>query len=343
MAIGSGTVLGFNSRLAFGNETTWGTIATATHFMEFRSCSLRKNIVNEKIESLGTGRAIGRRVQKEVTVEGTIAHDLHPVDAIFLLKHAMMGSVTSLLAGTSDSWNHTFSVGDLSDITQQGITFEVQPDANTTTAWIFHGCRVNSYKISAEIGQPVHCEVNVIGKDATLGTFATTTVAYSSVRPFLFQDGTFSYGDTLGNLTTENIIAFEMTIENNLQNDEKARSIGDTALTNLPPGRRNVMLSITQRFDTTTAWERFIQNTQGAVRLFLDTGQTIGSIDSPSTSYSMHIDFPQVFYNSAQPEIPDSGILVQEIEIDTIADTITGSGVELIVSLTDQLSSHETV
>jgi len=340
MAIGDGGRLGFNSRIGFGQETTWGTLVTATSFMEFRSETLKLEKVNEKIESLGTGRAIARRVQKEVNLEGTFLYDLHPVDGIALIKHALMGSVTSALAGTTDAYNHTFTTGDISGIAQKGLTFEVQPDQNTTTCFIHYGLRVNSFKISASIGEPVKTEISFIGKDSTTGTFATTTVAYSPVRPFLFQDGTFAYGATIGVATSESIIAFEMMVENNLINDETARSIGNTSLTILPPGRRMVTLNITQRFDTTSAWDRFTQNTQGAIRLTFDTGQTIGSTDSPGTTYSMIIDFPTVFYNSAIPEITEAGILTHDVEITALADTITGSGTDILMTVVNSTSSY---
>lgn len=343
MAVGSGAVLGFDALLGYGQETTWGTLVTATSFMEFRSESLKKNIEEEKLESLGTGRAFARRIQKNISVEGTLSYDLHPVDGISLIKHALMGTVTSAAAGTSDSFNHTFTAGDISGISQKGLTFEVRPQSDTQSAFIFYGCRVNSMKISGSINEPVKCEMEIVGKDGTTGTFATTTVAYSTVRPYIFADGTFTIDGTIGSLTStsdENIIAFELTVNNNLNSDESSRSIGDSALTNLPPGKREIMLNITQRFDTTTAWSRFINATQGAVRLKLDTGVTIGSADTNVTTYSMFIDLPKVYYNQAQPEIPDSGIITHEIEISAIGDTVTSSPTDIVVTVTNSASSY---
>ena len=334
MAVGSGASLGFDVLLGFADETTWGTKVTATSFMEFRSESLKKNIEEEVLESLGTGRSMARRVQKQVTVEGSIMYDLHPVDGIALLKHAMMGSVTSALVGTAAAYMHTFTTGDLSTITQKGISFEVKPQGDTTTAFYFTGCRVNSMKMSAAINEPIKCELEFVGKDGTTGAFATTTAAYSEVPPFLFQDGTFAVGGT-----TENIISFELTLENNLQSDESARSLGDTTLTNLPPGRRKIMLSITQRFDTTTAWDRFIAGSATTIRLRFDTGQTIGS-DSGGTTYSMQIDLNKIYYNQAVPEISDAGILTHEVEISAISDTVTSAGTDMIITVANSVTSY---
>lgn len=341
MPVGSGTALGWGALLGYGLETTWGTAVTATSFMEFRSESLKKTIDEEKLESIGGGRSVIRRVQKNVNVEGSLAFDLHPVDGIHFLKQALMGTVTSATSGAAGSlaFVHTFTTGDLSTVTQKGVTFEVKPWSETTTAWIYNGCRVQSYKISANINEPVKCEIEWVGRDATTGTFATTTATFSPVRPFLFQDGTFGYGDSGGNVTTEQIVSFELTIENNLQSDEKSRSLGTTLLTALPPGRRNVMLSISQRFDTTTAWSRFLSNSQGAIRLSFNTGATIGST-AGNTTYAMHLDLPKVYYNSAVPEIGDSGILTHEVEVSAIGDTVTSSNRDIVVTLYNSGSSY---
>lgn len=340
MGVGSGTALGWGTLLGFGEETTWGTKITATNFMEFSSESLKKTIEEEKLESLGTGRSFARRVQKEVGVEGSISYNLHPVDGIKLLKHALMGTVTSAVIGATVGYNHTFSASDMSSITQKGLSFEVRPDKDTTTAFYFTGCRVNEFKISGEIGKPIAAEVSLIGKDATTGAFATTTAAYSPANPFMFNHVTFQFDGTIASMTStsvENIVSFELSINNNLQSDENARSLGTDLLTALPPGRRDISLSVVQRYDTTTAFDRFRQGSQGAVRLKFDTGQTIGSA---LTTYSMFIDLPKVYYKSVETEIGGAEIITHNVEFSPIGDTTTSSGNDITVSVTNSVTTY---
>lgn len=341
MGIGSGTVLGWGALLGFGEETTWGTRATATSFMEFTSQGLKQSIEEEKLESLGTGRSFARRVQKQIGVEGNIAYNLHPVDAIKLLKHALMGSVTSAQVGATVAYNHTFTAGNLTGITQQGLSFEVKPSSDTTTAFFYSGCRVNSLKITGGVNKPIETEVSLVGQDATTGAFATTTAAYSPVRPFLFQDATFSFDGSTASMTTtsvENIVSFELSIENGLQSDDNARSLGSQLLTALPPGRREIAFSFVQRYDTTTAFSRFKQGTQGAIRLRFDTGQTIGAA---LTTYAMYIDLPKVYYNSVENEIGGAEILTQNVEVSVIGDTTSSAnGNDIIISLTNSVTTY---
>jgi len=142
MPVGSGTTMGWGALLGFSDETTWGTRVAATNFMEFENHGFQKKIEEEKLPSLGSGRSFIRRVQKSVSVEGSLSYNLHPVDGIKLLKHALMGTVTSAQIGVTGSYAHTFSASDLSSISQKGLSFEVRNGAETTTAWSFEGCRV---------------------------------------------------------------------------------------------------------------------------------------------------------------------------------------------------------
>lgn len=336
MTVGAESRQSYDARLAFGSEGTWGTGVTGTSFMEFTSQNFKPVFDNEKIESLGTGRTSVRLVRKQKHIEGTLVFNMHPVDGIALIKHAMMGTVTSALAGTTDAYNHTFTAGDLSTITEKGLTFDVQPSGDTTMCYKFSGCRVNSYKVSAAINEVIKCEINFIGKDVTTGTIATTTAAYSPVIPYIFHHGTFKVDTVL-----ENIIGFELMIENNLQNDANARSLGDQTLTVLPPGRRNVSLSLTQRFDTTTVWDRFVANTAVAIQLLFDTGHTIGSTDSPGTTYSAQIDIKEAHYNTGgPPEISEVGILTHEVEMGIIGDTTTSDSTDIVFSVTNSATSY---
>lgn len=345
MPVGSGAALGFNALLGFGEETTWGTKITATSFMEFNSESFSKDIEEEKLESLGGGRGFIRRVLKQVSVAGNLSYDLHPIDGTRLIRHAMMGSVTSAQIGATGSYNHTFGTGDISQISQKGLSFEVRPDSLTTTSFYFTGMRVNSMKISGEVNQPVKAEMSFVGKDGTTGAFATTTALYSPAQPFLFQHVYYYVDGSIASLTStslEQIISFELTLENNLQSDNDARSLGDVTPTTLPPGRRSVMLAVTQRYDTTTAWDRFRLGTQLAARVKIDTGVTIGAVAGAGT-YAITFDLPQVYFNKAQPEIGGPGLLTYKYDLTAIANSLTSAtagGNDIIITLTNSQTSY---
>ena len=340
MAIGSGTALGWGALLGYGEETTWGTKIGAANFMEFDSESLKKTIDTEKLESLNGNRAFIRRVQKGTSVDGAISYDFHPITGISLLKHVLMGTVTSAQVGATVAWNHTFTASDMSTITQKGLSFEIRPDSATTTAFYYTGCRVDALKLTGAVNETVKAELSLVGKDATTGAFATTTAVFSTIRPFIYYDVTFRFDGTIASMTTgstENITSFELTVNNNLHKDESTYSLGSTSRTALPPGKRDITMSFVQRYDTTTAFSRFTQGTEGAVRLILDSGQTIGAA---LTTYSMHIDLHKVFYKSVESDISDSGVLTQRVELSVVADTTTSAGKDVVISVTNSNTAY---
>lgn len=321
--------------LGFGEEVTWGTGVTATNFMEFRSQNFKMEIENERIESLGSNRSFTRQVRKNKSITGTLVFDLHPVDGIKLIKHALMGTVTSALASTATAYNHTFTAGDLSTITQQGLTFEIKPSNDTTTAFIFSGIRINTLKITGAINTVLQCEINFIGKDLTTGAFATTTASYAPNTPYVFHHANVDV-----DAGTESIIGFEFEINNNLKAEDDSRSLGSQLLSTLPPGRRDVSVSMTQRFDTLTAYNRFINNSFGAINFVFNNGETIGS-DSPGTTDTMIINIPKAHFNTGgQPEISEVGILKQDLDFGITGDTTTSNPTDINITVTNSVTSY---
>ena len=91
----------------------------------------------------------------------------------------------------------------------------------------------------------------------------------------------------------------------------------------IPPGRREVTLSLGQRFDTMTSWNEFIQNTTTAIQLILDSGKTIGAA-AGSTTYSMKIDLPKCYVNSNNPQVGGPDVLENNIELTCMRETTLG-------------------
>jgi len=338
MGIGGEARMGYGAVLGFGDETTWGTEAgTATSFLEINSAVFKKSLGGKPLTSLGLGnRGVTRRITTQVDVEGTINWNLHPVQGIKLLKHALMGSVASILVSTP-AYAHTFTVGDFTGITEKGLTFKLRPSNDGIDSFNLVGARINSLKISGGIGDPITAEIGVIAKDMTLGAFVTNgavTFNGASVNPFIFYDATISIDGS-----AEDIISFEITVpENNLQNDNDARSLGSKTLSVLPPKERTLGLTLTQRFDTTTAWNRFINASAMSITITLDTGVTIGALTVDT--FKMQITFPKVYYDTGgPPEVSDTGILKHELTIMPILDTITG-GKDVFISLWNSTASY---
>ena len=319
MAIGSGAVLGFDSLVGLAEETTYGTFVTATSFVEFNSESLNRNINYQKLNSIFGRRGFQRMVEGQTDVSGDINFNLHAVNGLILLKNAMAGSITTLAVVGATHASHTFALGDWS-VQTASASFSIQKRVGSTTArtFLLSGCRVNQLAISGAINQPVQCVAGIIGQNLTSSAASSMGATnFSTVRPFLFFDGTYTSDNTTSSwgTTVDDILSFELTINNNIVSDDKARRIGSRFVRLLPAGQREINLSISQRFDTMTAFESWLANTQHSIRIHLDTGLTIGSA-AGNTTYSMRFDFRNVrIMEGAVPQVGDNGVVTYDLNL----------------------------
>lgn len=335
MGVGDTALFGYSTILGVGEETTYGTLATATNFIEFNSESLKRSIEFKNLESINTTRDYQRRMTMNEAVDGAIECDFNLASdfCLYLLKHALGGTVSSATI-SAGAITHTFNLGDMesnkgtsSAADMKGLTFMCKKGGKAI--WSFQGCRINQLTIKAEVGNPVTMNVEVIGKTATITSTDTLTATYSGILPLNFSGITFQTGNTTSSYSSESIMSLEWTINNNLVNDTNARELGSRTVKILPPTRREVSLKYTQRFDTITAYNRFIEQTITACKITFDTGVTIAAA---ATTYSMYVQMPRLYFNANLPEVADAGVLTQNLEAIAIKDpTSTAAAVCSVV------------
>lgn len=318
MAVGSGAVLGFDSLLGVAEETAFGTFVTASTWVEFDSESIVKTVDFQNQNSLVGRRGFHRRVEGQHAVAGDITYNLNAVNGLMFIKNVMGGSVTSLHSASSittgTNQSHTIELGDWSTQTAPAA-LSIQKRVGATQMFEVSGARVNQMVISGSINNPVKATVNIVAQDMSLSAASNATLDFSTVRPFLFFDGTYTSDATTTSLgtTVEDIMSFELTINNNIITDDGARRLGSKTIQNLTPGQREVNLSISQRFDSTAAYDRWLVSSFQAIRIHLDTGDTIGSV-SGATTYSMIIDVRHAFLqDGAVPVVSDAGIVTLDM------------------------------
>ena len=191
------------------------------------------------------------------------------------------------------------------------------------------------------MGEPVKVSYDMIFKDSTLsGSDIASSLSISSVLPFTYVNGTYQYTNNQASLTTtvaEEITGFELTVNNNIKADKEARALGSNVPSVLPVTRRSIELKLTQRFDTNTAYNRFIQATAGAVAL-----RFIGESISAKQNYSCIIQMPKVYLNSPDPEVKGpNDILVSEIAFDVVVDNpSTTTGKDISITFINNTASY---
>lgn len=331
MASGSGGSAVVHSYVAVGKEATFGTYASATTAIEALSCSFTVKKNDMKLDGLFVQRGYNRRVMLGKEVTGALEQYLHPHESVLLLANALAGQVSST-AGTNSTL-HSISAGNFAN-SIAALSFNVRK--GDTLTWRYHGGRCNTMKLTANVGDPVKCSYDMVFRDATqVADDISLILSISSVTPFVFTGAEFRYGASEGAVSTESVIGFELTVNNNLKADANSRQLGTDTLAILPGTKRDIMLKVTQRFDTTTTWLRFISGTEGAVALFFSGTAIVAATTTPEYFHTMEIRLPRVQQRTGDPELKSSGdILTADLEYAVLVDnpnTTTGRDIGLTV------------
>lgn len=341
MAVGDGAEASVRSYVAVGKETTFGTYTAPSRAVEALSCGFMTEIEIEKIDAIGLGnRGFQKRVQKDKKVMGSLEANVHPQESPLLFAVALGGGITSAL-NTTGAYLHSLTAGNF-DTSPSSVCFNVRK--GSTHTFRYSGGRVNQLKITAAVNEVVRASYDFVFKDSTATTSddLASALSISSVLPFVYVDGTFRYAATEANAATttaaEPIQAFELTISNGLVSDAAARALGSNVLQVLPATRRSVEFKITQRFDTITAYNRFIQATTGSVNLFFRSS----SIGSTNQFYEMTIVLPKVIYDKADVELKDTGSILQaEIPMSVLVDNPnTTTGRDIAITFGNDIASY---
>jgi len=316
MSIGDEAKVGLQSYVALGKESTFGTYASATSAIEAISCSFRTDISSVKLDTFGPNRGFMKRVQTDKVVGGTLEKYAHANEDVLLWAVALGGSFT--FTSVTSAGLFSLTAGNF-DTAPASLSFNVRK--GDTHTWRYSGGRINNLTVAATVGEPVRLTAEFMFKDSTQQSDnIASSLSISSAAPFIYTDGVFRYANTEANAATttseERIQSFELSINNNL---EAGRELGSDVLRVLPAKRREISFTITQRFDTTTSYTRFIQATQGAVELKF-TGDAI----TAEHNYEMTIRLPKVFLNSPDPELGGANeLLSSQITYDVLVDSVS--------------------
>ena len=325
---------GWQSALVIAKQATSTTFVTAGSFIEFNSESLKPEREELKLASINTTRDYHKRLIGNESIAGAIEMDLNGNNdgCINLIKQAMGGTLSSSAhVSSAAAYTHTIRVGDMESNAasagasrMQSLSIGVRKGATNT--WQVAGCRINTLGIKAEIGSPVILNADIIGQSVTNHTsIGAAAVSFNNDLPLLFNNVTVEVGDSITNASTEEFFtAFEIELGNNLDGDQRA--LGSRNIVNSYPGKRDLTVKLTQRFDTLTAHNRFLQNTLTAIKITLDSGVTLAGA---SVTNSLIINIPQAYWNSNTPETGDVGVMVHEIEAGAIYDSTAAYAIEM--------------
>lgn len=332
MAVGSDAKITARSYTAFAKEASFGTYATVTTALEPLSVGFKTEIESQVLETMNVNRGASKRVQTNKNVAGPIESYLHNEQSPAILIAALGPDTVTSAAGSTSTFTHSFSSAN--HATFGSLSFNTRKGESQVFEYV--GGRVSQLTISGEVGEPIRMTAEMIFKDSSLSTNDIgSALSVSTLSPWVYHQAQFIYAATPGSLTTtaaEPIQSFELVINNNVEDGGPARQLGSNLREVLPVKNRSVELTVSQRFDTTTAYNRFTSGTQGSIRIQLDGSIISGS---SSTTHQLIIDLPKVFQNTNDPELGGPGeVLTSEFTYDVLVDnpnTTTGKDIAMTV------------
>lgn len=346
MAVGDQANPTVFSYVSVGKEGTFATYASATTAVEALSCGFMVTVKSQKIDAMFANRGFARRVALEREVKGSLEQYLHPQESVLLMANALAGQISS--TAQTNSTLHSISAGNFQN-SIASLSFNVRKGgaagnpAAAALTWRYQGGRCNQMKIVGDIGQPVKVSYDFIFQDATQQADDISAIlSLSSVQPFTFVGATYSYGGSEGSLSQENITHFELTVNNNIKSDKEVRSLGTNTVLLLPATRRSIELKTTQRFDTTTVYNRFIQATEGAIQLLFSGAAIVANTTASEYFMQMRIRLPRVVQRTGDVELKSAGEILQaDLEWDVLVDSpSTSTGRDIGVTVQNSTASY---
>lgn len=192
------TGTGIDAQVGYIIESAYQTAATVTNFIPLVSETVKSEI--DQIES--KAQTAGKQVLQEQqwaqgnkTISGDIAHEMY-VQSMGALMKAAFGTVNTVTAGGTGV--HTFFPASPS------VSFTTQIGRPTmygsVIPFTYEGCKITSWELAAKAGEIPTWGMSIVAAEERMGTALASASYVSNIRPWRFQDLTFSVMGTSTNL-----------------------------------------------------------------------------------------------------------------------------------------------
>ena len=200
--------------LQFGNETTYGSLATAERQIKVASESF-KPTYNKKEEGLLTGgKAKGKLETMSLKTEGQVSTLGRPDDLGMFFK-AGLGVEADVVSAGETAYKHTFNaIG--TDETDSLPSLCAYVDRKTDV-FTYNGLKIDSFGFSAEPEDYLKLDLTFTGKDeGTKGTL-NSNLSTSPLKAFKFRHGKVKVaGEEIADITSIKF-SYENSLDSSIQ------------------------------------------------------------------------------------------------------------------------------
>lgn len=317
------TGTGIDAQVGYVIESAYQTASTVTTFIPLVSETVKSEI--DQLESAGqfAGKQVLQEqqwVQGNKTISGDIQHEMY-VQSMGILMRAAFGTVNTVTAGGTGI--HTFfpaapSVSFTTQIGRPTIYGSVIP-------FTYEGCKITSWELGAKAGEIPTWGMSIIAAEERMGTALASASYASNIKPWRFQDLSFT---VMG--TSTNVKSFTIGGDNSLAVDR--RFLGSTVISE--PLRAD-LANYTGNLDLewgnpstrgTLNYAAFLGGTTGTILATMSSGTLYGSITA------------NVRFDGSTPNYSGRGILDHPMPFKALSSGSLDQHALQVILLTNQTS-----
>lgn len=260
------------------------------------------------VEEITGARSLRRRVQTDVTCNGSFTKSVDPYNGIGLYRHLLTGSITSASQG-SGTFLHTFSEGD--ELPQrERLQFMISEGGNSATSRDWTNGVVESYSLQCGKAGLAKETWSLKFNEHSVALNTAPAIALTFVDPIIGNRTQLRLGTTI---TTVSIVATRDFTLNFANNIEENREIATNTVQNFTFGVRAITGTFNIIFDSLTMYNNFYNNTSLAMQINLEHPDA-----TSGTNHYVRINLPQIHFNGGNPEVSGLGQIIQPVNFTAI-------------------------
>lgn len=335
------TGTGLDAQIGFGQESTWGTAATATRFVEFNSETLQYNPSFLEPTGLRVGTYFKRAPRVRIArtdVSGDVTLDFATLGMGMLVRNMLGSSTSSTTTITSPATKQVHQPGGYMGM---GLTCQVgrpQPDG-TVKPFTYSGCKVTQWEFDVKDNAIPTLKLTLDGKAEDTTTALATASYLSGTTVYDFSQTATKIGGTAtttsgvvsvtGNTAATTVIT-EFQLTGKTQFDTTRFGLGNQGLkseqlvNNVP----TITGKLTAEFNKAEWYDVYKANTTLPLQFTL-TGGAIGASGSNNT---FDIIMPAVKIKTATPQVSGPGVVAMAITFEVYSDEVNAPIQATIIS-----------
>ena len=311
---------GFNGYIGIGQESTFGSGATITDYVEALSESLSAEFDRYDLKNIIGTLAPPDDEAGVLRVGGDVSFPVNPANVgRFLQGFFFSNQVTTVLSGFLFT-NRFTSTSSTHNATSILPSYEVEVFRDVTSAQRYTGCVMNTFQLNVQPNNALAMTVGMIGRDTALKAKSTPTFPGSPAKPFTFDTASLSLG---GSATT---LIETLNIEgNNNLHGIPALNLSKRIAKVRRAGHQEINISGVIDFEDTTEYLKFLNQTEQSMKLSV----------TKADSFQMVVDLPRVVYTAFPMGISGRDRLLVNFAGKAFYHSGSGTAIEVALTTTN--------